>query len=77
MTDFNGNHNVQRFVRVIELKAAIACFLIGAKAENLTFNARTAREAYEAYCELLGYDPAELEARLIQRETAQPWAGRS
>jgi hypothetical protein len=75
VSDFNGGTNAERFIAVIEAKAAIACFLIGAKAENLMFNGRTAGEAYDAYCRLFGYDPVELEQRLMQREEAQPHQG--
>lgn len=75
MSGLNGSQSADGFIRAIELKAAMSCFLLGAKSNNLMFNGRTATEAYEAFCEFFGYDPVELEARLTQRETAQPSQG--
>ena len=51
-------------MRNIERRAAVICFLIGAKAENQMFNGRTATDAYQAFCELFGYDPVMIEAKL-------------
>lgn len=56
-----------------ERKAVVSCFLIGAKRENLMFNGRSALSAYEAFCELMGYDPAALEEKLYPSENgAEP-----
>lgn len=54
--------NTQRTTN--DLMAMVICFLLDARAAQQSFNGRSADEAYRAFCELFGYSPDHLAARL-------------